>query len=137
LHVWPLCATVQPQLLLLDRAMPGMDGLQVMQQLQPLIPAGTYLPILLLTSDTTPQARRQALLRGAAGFLPKPIIAAEVVQRVRDLLAVNFLHYQAQYTLQREAARARAEGRSETRLDTLQRLTQAADHHDANGQHPK
>src|SRR5688500_1459568 len=57
----------RPDLILLDLHMPYMDGLAVMDQLNQIAEA-TYLPILMMTGDTTPEARRDALSRGAKDF---------------------------------------------------------------------
>src|SRR5438045_2549275 len=47
-EVLGLCAIRRPDLVLLDLMMPHMDGFQVMQELKPLVPKGSYLPILVL-----------------------------------------------------------------------------------------
>ena len=39
----------------------------------------TYLPILMMTGDTTPEARRDALSRGAKDFVQKPFASDEVL----------------------------------------------------------
>ena len=48
-----------------------MDGLEVMDELNQIVEA-TYLPILMLTGDVSPEARREALSRGAKDFVNKP-----------------------------------------------------------------
>ena len=55
----------QPDLILLDLMMPHLDGVAVMQQLA--IPAGEFLPIVILTADVTPQAKERALTAGDGG----------------------------------------------------------------------
>lgn len=87
-------AEFQPDLILLDLMMPYLDGFAVMQQLRPLIPADTYLPILVLTADVSPEAKRRALSGGAKDFLIKPLDAVEVVLRIRNLLETRLLHMQ-------------------------------------------
>jgi len=54
-------ARFDPDLVLLDLAMPHLDGLAVMTQLRQVIPEGTYLPILVLTADMSTQARAGAV----------------------------------------------------------------------------
>ena len=61
----------RPDLILLDLHMPHMDGLEVMDELNQIAEA-SYLPILMLTGDVTPEAKREALSRGAKDFLNKP-----------------------------------------------------------------
>src|SRR5262249_41891263 len=48
---------MQPDLVLLDLLMPHLDGYGVIAQLRPLIPPSTFLPILMLTADITPEAK--------------------------------------------------------------------------------
>lgn len=85
-----------PDLIILDLIMPNMDGFAVMEQLRPVIPADTYLPILILTADITPEARARALSGGAKDFITKPIDILEVSLRIRNLLETRFLHLQIQ-----------------------------------------
>jgi DNA-binding NarL/FixJ family response regulator len=86
----------QPDLVLLDLHMPGLDGYGVMAQLRPLIPDGAFLPILVLTADITPDAKRRALADGATDFLAKPLDTVEVLLRIRNLLHARALHLQLQ-----------------------------------------
>lgn len=77
----------RPDIVLLDLHMPALNGLAVMARLGRRAGAVDPVPVLILTADTTPEARQAALLAGAAGFLTKPIDPAEVADRVRTLLA--------------------------------------------------
>jgi putative two-component system response regulator len=81
-----------PDAVLLDLVMPHLDGFGVMAQLRPLIPDGSFLPILVLTAELTPDIRRQALTEGATDFLTKPVDTTEVRLRVRNLLHTRALH---------------------------------------------
>ena len=90
----PSTSTVQPDIILLDLMMPEMDGFAVMEHLRPLIPAESYLPILVLTADTSMQTKRRALAAGAKDFLTKPFDAVELALRVRTLLQTRSLHRQ-------------------------------------------
>ena len=91
-QVLDLHAQVDPDLILLDLAMPHLDGFAVMAQLRQVIPAGTFLPILVLTADITAQAKQQALSHGASDFLVKPFDPTEVLLRIRNLLHTRLLH---------------------------------------------
>ncbi|HLF87894.1 MAG TPA: HD domain-containing phosphohydrolase [Anaerolineales bacterium] len=86
----------QPDLILLDLLMPHLDGFAVMEQLRTAIPSDTYLPILVLTADISPEARQRALSSGAKDFLTKPIDLIEVRLRIQNLLETRFLHVQIQ-----------------------------------------
>src|SRR5690349_11322461 len=67
----------KPDLLLLDLMMPYLDGFAVMQQLQAHLDKEDYLPILVLTADSTAETKRRALAAGAKDFLTKPLDAIE------------------------------------------------------------
>jgi DNA-binding NarL/FixJ family response regulator len=89
-------ATLAPDLVLLDLLMPGLDGFGVMAQLRPLIPAGAFLPILVLTAEISAEAKRRALSEGATDFLAKPLDTVEVLLRIRNLLHARALQLQLQ-----------------------------------------
>ncbi|MFH1161208.1 MAG: response regulator [bacterium] len=82
----------KPDLILLDLAMPHLTGFQVMEQLKPLMPDGCYMPILVLTADVSPDAKRRALAGGAKDFLTKPFDLIEVDLRINNLLETRYLH---------------------------------------------
>ena len=83
---------LDPDLILLDLLMPHMDGFEVMGELGRRIPDGSYVPILVLTADATPQARQRALSMGARDFLTKPFDHDEALLRIRNLLETRSLH---------------------------------------------
>ncbi|PYN37810.1 MAG: hypothetical protein DMD98_04850 [Candidatus Rokuibacteriota bacterium] len=88
----PLYTTFRPDLVLLDLAMPYLDGFQVLAQIKPLVEPTAYLPILVLTADVTFEAKRRMLEGGAKDFLTKPFEHIEVLLRIRNLLETRLLH---------------------------------------------
>jgi EAL domain-containing protein (putative c-di-GMP-specific phosphodiesterase class I)/DNA-binding response OmpR family regulator len=84
--------TDDPDLILLDLHMPGMDGFAVLKALGSVAADDRYLPVLVLTADAERQARTTALASGASDFVVKPFDAEEVVLRVRNLLETRRLH---------------------------------------------
>lgn len=84
----------QPDLILLDLMMPHMDGYAVLRQLGGWVPDRVYLPILVITADTTPTARKRAMELGAKDFLTKPIDTLEATLRVNNLLTTRWLYKQ-------------------------------------------
>lgn len=88
------CAGSLPDLVLLDLHMPELDGFTVMASLQEMVPAGRFLPILVLTADATAEARERALATGAKDFLTEPFDRTEVVLRVCNLLETRALYGQ-------------------------------------------
>ncbi len=87
---------LHPDILLLDIFMPHFDGFEVLEQLRTAIPQEDYFPILVLTGDETPEIKLRALKAGAKDFLNKPLDAAEVIVRIRNLLETRFLHLELQ-----------------------------------------
>jgi EAL domain-containing protein (putative c-di-GMP-specific phosphodiesterase class I) len=56
--------------------------------------AGTYLPVVVMTADTTSEVSHRALAAGARDFLTKPFDFKEVILRVGNLLETRQLHQQ-------------------------------------------
>ena len=72
-----------PDLVVLDVAMPGLDGLAVCRRLRA---KGLSLPILLLTARDAVPDRVAGLDAGADDYLVKPFAPDELLARVRALL---------------------------------------------------
>jgi len=121
-----------PDLILLDLHMPHVDGFEVMDALRPFVPAGAYLPILVLTADVTPEAKQRALSGGARDFLTKPFDATEVGLRIRNLLETRFLHLMLQHQneMLEERVRERTRDLEAARIEVLERLAAAAEYRD-------
>src|SRR6267378_5741345 len=80
-----------PDIVLLDLHMPDVDGQEVLRRLRGARESLGFLPVVVLTSDTSRLARNSALLLGADDFLIKPLDKTEVVLRVRNLLRMREL----------------------------------------------
>jgi len=127
----------RPDLILLDLHMPHLDGLAVMDQLNEIAEA-SYLPILILSGDLTPEARREALSRGAKDFVNKPFQADELLLRIKTLLETRLLYIQIQSQNQLLEAKVRERTRElvEAQIEIIERLAVAAEFRDDNtGQH--
>jgi DNA-binding response OmpR family regulator len=81
----------EPDLLLLDLHMPGMDGLTLLRRLSRARDNAGYLPVIVLTADNDKAARDAALKLEADDFLVKPLDRHEVRLRVRNLLQTRHL----------------------------------------------
>lgn len=130
----------RPDLILLDLQMPYLDGFAVMKQLQACIAPGDFLPILVLTADITPEAKRRALSEGALDFLTKPFDAMEVVLRIKNLLQTRSLHrqLQEQNEVLDHKVRERTADLEATQVEILERLALAAEYRDDDtGEHTK
>jgi putative two-component system response regulator len=136
----PLCADLEPDLLLLDMHMPSPDGLQVLAQLEPRMRGPARLPILVLTADTARETKRRALSLGASDFLHKPFDTIEVVLRIENLLVIRLL--QLELEEQNRSLEARVRERTgeleHAQAEILERLARAAEYRDdATGEHPQ
>jgi putative two-component system response regulator len=121
----------RPDLILLDLHMPHRDGLEVMDDLNEVAEA-SYLPILMLTGDDTPEAKREALSRGAKDFLNKPFHSDEVLLRIGTLLETRFLYLQIQSQNQMLEAKVRDRTREleAAQIEIIERLALAAEFRD-------
>jgi EAL domain-containing protein (putative c-di-GMP-specific phosphodiesterase class I)/DNA-binding response OmpR family regulator len=82
----------EPDLILLDLRMPIVDGLEVLRRLDVRRSDRAFLPIIVLTAESSPEQRRAALDLGATDYVTKPFDAGEVLLRVRNLLHTRALH---------------------------------------------
>jgi two-component system, sensor histidine kinase RpfC len=73
------------EIVILDRNMPAMSGLEVLQALRLMTRTRERVPVIMLSADVTPEAKREALEAGADEFLPKPIEALRLLDTVRTL----------------------------------------------------
>jgi len=80
-----LLETANPELILLDLAMPGMNGWQVLEALSGK-PRTAGIPVVLETSAQDFPSFQRARRHGVAAFLSKPFRLAEVVETCRRIL---------------------------------------------------
>src|ERR671922_305602 len=73
----------QPDVLILDVLMPGMDGLEMCRRLRR---GGNRLPVLMLTARDAVENRVAGLDAGADDYVLKPFALEELLARVRALL---------------------------------------------------
>ncbi len=85
------CESFTPDLILLDLVMPYFTGFDVLEQLKQIIPATTYLPILVLSANIETPIRQRALAEGATDFLSKPFNLEEVGLRIYNMLYTRSL----------------------------------------------
>jgi two-component system phosphate regulon response regulator PhoB len=75
----------RPDLVMLDLMMPGLDGLQVCQQLRG-DPRSSRIPVIMLTAKATEADRVVGLELGADDYITKPFSPREVVARIKAVL---------------------------------------------------
>lgn len=84
--------TLAPDLVLLDLMMPVVDGFQLLEAFGRHDRAEQFRPVLVLTADTTIQARRRALALGAKDFVSKPFDVIEMSLRIANLIETRILY---------------------------------------------
>ena len=80
--------TFEPDLILLDVMMPGMDGIEVCQRIKAM-PQWESVPIIVVTALTTKKDLAQCLTAGADDFISKPVNSLELTARVRSMLRIR------------------------------------------------
>jgi len=74
---------LKPDVILLDIAMPGLNGLDAAQRVKTALPS---TKILFLTMNSDPEVAAEAFRRGGSGYLIKTCASTEVVVAVREIL---------------------------------------------------
>lgn len=69
-----------------DLLMPGIDGVGLVEWLKA-TPERADIPIIIVSSRTDEYSHTQVLKAGADAYLEKPLIAFELMLKVRQLLA--------------------------------------------------
>ncbi|MBN4092885.1 response regulator [Methylobacterium sp. OT2] len=72
-------AGLKPALVITDFHMPGMDGVQLIQELRKLAPT-RFTPMLVLTTESQQEKRDGARQAGATGWLVQPVQADKLLQ---------------------------------------------------------
>ncbi len=81
--IYRLESTDEPDAMILDVLMPGLDGLEVCRRVRS---TGSKLPVLMLTARTEVEDRVAGLDAGADDYVTKPFALEELLARVRALL---------------------------------------------------
>ena len=81
-----LAAREQPDVLLLDIAMPVLDGLEALPRIREVSPKTR---VVMLTGLASKEVRRRALEAGAAAYVEKGIDVTDLAGRITELCAVG------------------------------------------------
>jgi DNA-binding NtrC family response regulator len=79
-----LVRTEHPQLVLIDLVMPGMGGLELLEKITRFDPG---VEVVLLTGQYSTESAVEAIQKGAADYLTKPVDVEKLEQRVESLLS--------------------------------------------------
>jgi two-component system cell cycle response regulator DivK len=80
-----LVLEAQPDLILMDMSLPGLDGWEASRRLKA-DPASAALPIIALTAHALADDRERALEAGCDEFEPKPVDLSLLLVKIRRLL---------------------------------------------------
>jgi putative two-component system response regulator len=83
-----MAAQLQPDIILLDVMMPGMNGFEACKQIR-LMPGLTEVPIILVTALDDRESRIAGLKAGADDFITKPFDIHELLLRIQNLIRLN------------------------------------------------
>jgi putative two-component system response regulator len=78
----------QPDLILLDVMMPGMDGYQLLERLRA-DPATRHIPVICVTALADSEEEERGLLLGATDYITKPLKPRVVLARVRSQIELK------------------------------------------------
>ena len=82
-----LWGTDLPDMILLDVMLPKLDGYQVAQKIRAEEVEGSHVPIIMLTAEREVEQKVRGLRAGADDYLIKPFHPAELLARIKSLLA--------------------------------------------------
>ena len=85
-----LAEALRPDLILIDNAMPVLDGLQATRRMRQ-TPGIATLPIIALSASATAADRAAALSAGANAFVAKPLVFDELLHHVGELLKLRWV----------------------------------------------
>jgi two-component system sensor histidine kinase RpfC len=77
----------QFDVVLLDRNMPGLSGLETLQAIRLMTRGRERLPVVMLSADVTVEGKKECLEAGADSFIPKPVEALRLLDDLRTLTA--------------------------------------------------
>jgi two-component system cell cycle response regulator DivK len=75
----------RPDLVLMDIQLPGIDGIQALEQIRT-DPAAAAIPVVAVTASVTAAERSRTVGAGFAAFISKPIDVREFLATIAGLL---------------------------------------------------
>jgi len=112
-------------IVILDRNMPNLGGIEALRALRLMTRGRERLPVIILSADATPVAKREALEAGADAFLPKPIEAIRLLEEIHTLCPAPTVEMRAE---PRRATLAAIGPRTEAPADAAVVNTETLEH---------
>ncbi len=109
---------LKPDVVILDIAMPGMDGLEAARRIKK---KNSMAKILILTQHDNKEYILSAIKAGMAGFVPKRALASELVSAIHSVYLGNPFLYPSAATVLMEDYREHATGEADDRLTGRQK----------------
>jgi DNA-binding NarL/FixJ family response regulator len=81
-----LARQLAPDVILIDLAMPGMNGLDAIRVIREEMP---HIGIVALTLYDTEEYRTEAEKTGAHAFVPKPLVSTDLLPAIRQAMAAT------------------------------------------------
>lgn len=78
----------QPEVILLDVMMPGMDGPTTLKNLRD-VPGLQTTPVIFLTAKVQPNEIQDFIALGAIDVIPKPFDPMTLAEQIREVLSRN------------------------------------------------
>jgi DNA-binding response OmpR family regulator len=94
--------STQPDLILLDVMMPGIDGFETCRKLKA-TSATQAIPVIFMTAVTDTKEKLKGFELGAVDYITKPIQAKEVLARVNTHITIQRLQRDVEAAFEREA----------------------------------
>jgi CheY-like chemotaxis protein len=85
---WKLLLNDLPQCLLLDIVLPGVNGFQLCRTLRTVVPR-QHLPVILMSTKSTPLDQQWGLRQGADRYLVKPFTQDMLLHMVQEVLSIR------------------------------------------------
>jgi putative two-component system response regulator len=121
-----------PDLLITDLHIPDLGGVEIMRTIRNLDPEGEFVPVIVMTYDLGPAAKRLALEAGCNDFIDKFAEEFEVMLRVKNCLRIRMLHLsmRAQNAQLEQQVYERTRELIASQEEVVQRLAAAAEYRD-------
>lgn len=90
----------EPDMVITDIRMPGMDGMQLLAELSKRYP---YIPVIMITAHGTIEAAVEAIKMGAKDYILKPLRLDEILTKVETIAQLRSLVKENEYLRSRLA----------------------------------
>jgi putative two-component system response regulator len=122
----------EPDLVVQGLHLSPINGYDLLASMQERVDPSDYLPVLILTSDTSREAKERALAAGAYDFLCRPFTSTEVTLRAANLLHARYMHQELTQRNRHldELVRRRTEELQHAQQELLEHLAKAAEFRD-------